>query len=56
VAASLAAAYLQLDQYDKAIEAAQLAASLDPSFAPDAELFIKAIQSGQIEELKKSTR
>ena len=56
VAAGLAAAYVQLDQFDKAIEAAQRAAALDPSFASDAELFIKMIKSGQIQELKEMTR
>ena len=56
VTAALAAAYVQLDQYDKAIETAQRAASLDSFFAQDSQLFIEMIKSGQIQQLKESTR
>jgi O-antigen ligase/cytochrome c-type biogenesis protein CcmH/NrfG len=56
VTAALAAAYVQLDQFDKAIETAQRAASLDSSFAQDSQLFIEMIKSGQIQQLKESTR
>ena len=54
--AALAAAYVQVNDADKAIASAQQAAVLDPSFASEAEYFINMIQSGRIEELKKSTQ
>lgn len=42
--ANVAAIYAQKGEKEKAIEAARRAASLDPSFAPEAELFIKMLQ------------
>ena len=54
VMAALAAVYLQLDDYDKAIAMARQAAAIDPAFAEETEAFINLIQSGQIDKLKKS--
>jgi|GEM_PF-911403 len=54
--AALAAAYVQVNDKDKAIAAAQQAAELDPSFAEEANYFIEMIQAGRIEELKQSTQ
>jgi O-antigen ligase/cytochrome c-type biogenesis protein CcmH/NrfG len=56
VMASLAAAYLQLDQYDQAISYARQAAALDSAFAPEAQTFIDYIESGRAEELKQITQ
>ena len=53
--ASLAAAYVQIGEYENAIQAAQKAASLDASFGSDANNFIQMIQDGKIEELKQAT-
>ena len=53
--ASLAAAYVQIDEFDLAIQTAQKAAILDPSFAPEADYFIQMIQEGKIDELKEAT-
>ena len=54
--AALAAAYVQIDDSDKAIASAQEAAELDPSFAEEADYFINMIRAGRIEALKQSTQ
>jgi tetratricopeptide (TPR) repeat protein len=53
--AALAAAYVQVDELDLAVEAAQKAAELDPDFAREAEYFIQLIEEGRIDELKETT-
>ena len=42
--ASLAAAYKQIGEKDKAIKAAQTAAALDPTFAKEAQNFINSLR------------
>ena len=54
VIAALAAVYAQLDDYDKAIATARQAAEINPGLAEETEIFIKLIQSGQIDKLKAS--
>ena len=51
---ALAIAYVLDDEFEEAVLAAQKASELDPGFAKEAEIFIRAIQEGRIEELKKS--
>jgi len=54
--ATLAAAYLQTDQYDLAIGAAVKAAEADSSYRTETDLFIEMIKSGQTEKLKQATK
>ncbi|MDD4272078.1 MAG: tetratricopeptide repeat protein, partial [Patescibacteria group bacterium] len=54
--AILAAAYLQANQTDLAIQAATKAAELDPSYRAETDLFIQMIKSGRVEELKEATK
>jgi len=56
IQAAQAAAYIQIDEFDKAIEAAQKAAEIDPSFEAETNLLIDLINSGDIESLKKMTQ
>ena len=42
--ASLAAAYKEIGERDKAVKAAQAAAALDPTFAAEAEAFIRSLR------------
>ncbi|MFH1522633.1 MAG: O-antigen ligase family protein [Patescibacteria group bacterium] len=56
VLASLAAAYVQVDDFEKAIETAQKAIEVDPGFRQEAEYFIYLIENGQIDELKEMTK
>jgi len=51
---ALAIGYVLADRPEDAIRAAQKAAELDPGFAPEAAVFIQAIQEGKIDELKQS--
>ncbi|MBI2637002.1 MAG: O-antigen ligase family protein [Parcubacteria group bacterium] len=53
VFSALATAYVLGDRLVDAITAAQKAAELDPSFAPEAAFFIQAIREGRIDELKQ---
>ncbi len=53
VFSALATAYVLGDRLVDAITAAQKAAVLDPSFAPEAAAFIQAIEEGRIDELKQ---
>lgn len=56
VMAGLAAAYVQLDNYKKAIMMAEKAAQIDPDFKDEAKIFVDYINSGRIAELKEITR
>jgi O-antigen ligase len=56
VAASLAAAYIQLDRFDEAAAMVEEAVKLDSSFSSEAAWILEKIQKGQFQELKESTR
>ena len=54
--AAKAAAYIQINEPEKAIEAAKQAAQIDPSFEAESNLLIELINSGDIESLKEMTK
>lgn len=56
VMAALAAVYLAIDDYDKAMATARRAAEINPALAEETAIFIKLIQSGQIEKLKQAIK
>jgi O-antigen ligase/cytochrome c-type biogenesis protein CcmH/NrfG len=56
IMAALAAVYLQVDDYDKAIQTAEQAAALNPALAEETKIFVDLIKSGQIDRLKQSIK